>query len=145
MLEFQPVQQRGFHNTCDGEGRISGFEFRFAPPYYKGLWLTQCRFGNVTVDGETFDRDSLIFEYNGFEYSREELFDTKIYWQFREPLIVKVRKPGGLSLGYHDVSFQFGWVLNYNGAPEKEFDGSGLGNAGFMFGDHFDRRMLLAR
>ena len=145
MLEFQPMQQRGFHNTCDSEGNINGFEFRFAPPYYKGLWLTQCRFGNVTVDGEVFDRDTLIFEYDGLEYSREELFDTKIYWQFREPLIVKVRKPGGLPLGYRNVSFQFGWVLNYNGAPEKEYDGSGLGNAGFMFGDSFSRRMLLAR
>ena len=145
MLEFQPVQQRGFHNTCDAEGNIDGFEFDFATPYYKGLWLTQCRFGNVIVDGETFDRDELVFVYNGFDYSRQELFDKEIYWQFREPITVRVRKPGGLALGYHDVTFQFGWVLNYNGAPEKEYDGSGLGNAGFMFGTDFSRRMLLAR
>ena len=145
MLEFEPVQQRGFHNIFDAGGNPIGFEFRFAPPYYKGLWMTQCRFGNVTVDGETFDRDGLVFVYDGLEYTRNELFDTKIYWQFREPIIVRVCKDGGLSLGYHDVCFRFGWVLNYNGAPEKEFDGSGLGNAGFIFGDSFSRRMLLAR
>ena len=145
MLEFDPIQQRGFHNTCAPDGSVNGFEFRFAPPYYKGLWLTQCRFGDLTVDGEVFDRDSLIFAYDGIEYSREELFDTEIYWQFREPLIVKARKSGGLALGYHQVQFQFGWVLNYNGAPEREPDGSGLGNSGFIFGQSFERRMLLAR
>jgi len=145
MVEYSAIQQRGFHNTCDADGNIDGFEFRFVPPYYKGLWFTQCRFGDVTVDGEVFDRDSLIFEYDGLEYTREELFDVKIYWQFRAPLIVKVKKAGGLPLGYHDVNMKFGWVLNYNGEPEKEFDGSGLGNAGRMFGIGFERRMLLAR
>ena len=145
MVEYSAVQQRGFHNTFDSDGRIDGFEFRFVPPYYKGLWLTQCRFGNLTVDGEVFDRDDLIFEYNYLEYSRKELFDTNLYWQFRDPLIIRVKKEGGLALGYHDVTFQFGWVLNYNGELEKEADGSGLGNSGFMFGNDFSNRMLLAR
>ena len=145
MVEYSAIQQRGFHNTCDAKGNLDGFEFRFTPKYYKGLWFTQCRFGNVTVDGEVFDRDSLIFEYDGLEYTREELFDVKIYWQIRVPITVKVKKPGGLKLGYHDVSMDFGWVLNYNGEPEKEFDGSGLGNGGHMMGTENSRRMLLAR
>ncbi len=144
MVEFQSIQQRGFHNTYDADGAINGFEFRFVPKYYKGLWFTQCRFGNVTVDGEVFDRDDLIFEYNGLEYSRQEMFDLKLYWQFRTPLIFKIRKPGGLSIGYHDVALQFGWVLNYNGELEKEPDGSGLGNA-LHFGTDHERRMLLCR
>ena len=59
--------------------------------------------------------------------------------------MVKVKKPGGLPLGYHDVKMQFGWVLNYNGALEAEEDGSGLGNMGHMFGNEHERRMLLAR
>ena len=143
MVEFQSIQQRGFHNTYDADGNINGFEFRFVPVYYKGYWFTQCRFGNVVVDGEEFDRDTLIFEYDGLEYSREELFDLKKYWQFRDPLIIKIRKPGGLSIGYHDVSLQYGWVMNYNSAPEKEFDGSGLGNT--IFAKDHQRRMLLCR
>lgn len=143
MVEFQSIQQRGFHNTYDENGNIDGFEFRFVPVYYKGLWFTQCRFGNVIVDGEVFDRDSLIYEYDCLEYNRQEMFDLNIYWQFREPLIVKVKKPGGLSIGYHDVSMQFGWVLNYNNGLEKEYDGSGLGNS--MFSKENERRMLLCR
>lgn len=144
MVEYHSIQQRGFHNICDESGKIVGFEFRFVPKYYKGYWFTQCRFGNVTVDDEVFDRDTLIYEYDGLEYSREELFDLHKYWQFRTPIIIKVKKEGGLSIGYHNVQMEYGWVLNYNGAPEKEFDGNGLGNAQ-MFGTHHERRMLLCR
>ena len=145
MVELFTIQQRGFHNTYDEQGNITGFEFKFVPNYYKGYWFTQSRFGNLTVDGEVFDRDSLIFEYNGIEYSREELFDTKIYWQFRTPITIKARKPGGLSVGYHDVCYEYGWVLNYNGALEKEPDGSGLGNSTMMFNPKHERKMLLCR
>lgn len=145
MVEFQAIQQRGFHNTYDENGNIDGFEFRFVPNYYKGLWFTQCRFGNVTVDGEVFDRDNLIYEYDGFEYTRQEMFDLNIYWQFRTPIIVKAKKAGGLPIGYHNVQMQFGWVLNYNGALEKEADGSGLGNMSHMFGVDNERTMLLCR
>ncbi len=144
MVEFYSIQQRGVHNTYDKDGNITGFEFRFVPGYYKGLWFTQCRFGNVTVDGEVFDRDDLIFEYDCLEYNRQEMFDLNKYWQFRTPLIVRIRKPGGLERGYHDVKMQFGWVLNYNGALEAEPDGSGMGNMAHMFGVDNERRMLLA-
>lgn len=145
MVEYQSIQQRGFHNTYDENGSINGFEFRFVPNYYKGLWFTQCRFGNVTVDGETFDRDDLIYEYDGLEYTREEMFDLEKYWQFRTPLTVKVPKKDGLTIGYHQIQMQFGWVLNYNGALEQEADGSGLGNMAHMFGADHERRMLLCR
>ena len=73
------------------------------------------------------------------------MFDLNKYWQFRDPLIYRVKKKGGLSIGYHDVSLQFGWVLNYNGAPESEPDGSGLGNGQHMFGVDHQRKMLLCR
>ena len=64
MVENYAIQQRGFHNTFDADGNADGFEFRFVPGYYKGLWFTQCRFGDVWVDGERFDRDTLIYEYD---------------------------------------------------------------------------------
>ena len=145
MVEYQSIQQRGFHNTYDENGNISGFEFRFVPNYYKGLWFTQCRFGNVTVDGETFDRDDLIYEYDGLEYTREEMFDLEKYWQFRTPLTIRVPKKDGLAIGYHQIQLQFGWVLNYNGALEQEADGSGLGNMSHMFGTDHERNLLLFR
>lgn len=145
MVEYKSIQQRGFHNTYDNNDEVTGFEFNFVPKYYKGLWFTQCRFGNVKVDGEEFDRDTFLFEYDGMEYTREEMFSLEKYWQFRTPLTVKILKKGGLSIGYHDVYMDFGWVLNYNGALEAEQDGSGLGNMAHMFGTANERRMLLCR
>ena len=79
------------------------------------------------------------------DYTREEMFDLEKYWQFRTPLIVRVPKKDGLSIGYHTVEMEFGWVLNYNGALEKEPDGSGLGNMAHMFGTHNERKMLLCK
>ena len=145
MVEYQSIQQRGFHNTYDEDGNITGFEFKFVPNYYKGLWFTQCRFGNVKADGEEFDRDSLIYVHEGMDYTREEMFDLERYWQFRTPLVVKVPKKDGLSIGYHTIEMEFGWVLNYNGDLEKEPDGSGLGNMAHMFGTHNERKMLLCK
>jgi hypothetical protein len=45
----------------------------------------------------------------------------------------------------HEVAIEFGWVNNYNSEPEKEFDGSRLGNAGPMArgGPAPSRRLLL--
>ena len=37
MVEFQPIQQRGFHNTYDENGEIDGFEFKFVPIKDTGL------------------------------------------------------------------------------------------------------------
>jgi hypothetical protein len=145
MVEFQAIQQRGFHNYCDEEGNIAGFEFSFVPNYYKGLWFSQCRFGNVTVDGQVYDRDDIRYLYHGYEYTREDMFNLRMYWQFRDPLVVRVPVKGGLPIGYRQVEMEFGWVLNYNGALEKEQDGSGLGNMAHMFGTHNERRMLLCR
>lgn len=145
MVEYHSIQQRGFHNIYGENGEIIGFEFGFVPNYYKGLWFTQCRFGNVTVDGTVYDRDKLVYEYDHMEYTREEFFDLNKYWQFRTPLTVKVYCEGGLDIGYHEVGMDFGWVLNYNGALEKEYDGSGLGNSGPLFGNKNERKMLLCR
>ena len=45
MVEFQTLQQRGFHNTYDENGNIDGFEFRFVPKYYKGYCLPNAGLG----------------------------------------------------------------------------------------------------
>jgi len=146
MVEPYKIQLRGFHNTYDEAGNIVGFEFCVRSKYYKGLWLSQIRFGDAVVDGVTYDRDSLIWNFNGTDYTRQELFDVDdVYWQLNDTAVVKIKKPGGLEKGYHDVFVSFGWVANYNGAKEKEFDGSGLGNAGHSVPERDTRRMLLAR
>ncbi len=144
MVDKDRIQMRGFHNLKDKDGKIWGFQFGFRDGYYKGLWLSQMRMGNATVDGVVYPRETLIFNIQGIDYTREEMFDRMDqYWPVNEPLYVKVPKPGGLTQGYHDIAFEFGWVNNYNSALEKEFDGSGLGNAGGMGGGTPKPRRLL--
>ena len=122
---------RGFHNIKDSNGQIWGFQFRFHTMYYKGLWLSQVRTGNIIVDGKKYDKNSVIWNIQGIDYTREEMFDRgDQYWQVNQPATVKVPLKGGLEVGYHEISAEFGWVNNYNRELEKEFDGSGLGNAG---------------
>lgn len=154
MLERSRIQQRGFHNIYNEDGTIWGFQFKMCTLYYKGLWLSQIRVGDCYVDGVKYDRDEIIWEIRGIPYTRQEMFDIMdVYWQRAEPVVIKVKCPGGLSVGYHDVEQEFGWVSNYNNELEKEYDGSGLGNAGPYRriggggnAEHANmRRMLLAR
>ncbi len=145
MVEKERIQLRGFHNTYGADGRPDGFEFCVRTGYYKGLWLSQFRTGPVTVDGEVFAKDQLVWNFGTIDYTADEMYDADVYWQVNTVATVRIRKAGGLSQGYHDVGIQFGWVCNYNSEPEKEFDGSGLGNAAVMFGGGAQRRMLLVR
>lgn len=147
MVEKERIQLRGFHNTFDENGKADGFEFCLRTGYYKGIWLSQFRVGDVIVDGEVFPKNTIVWNFYGYDYTPDELYDRMdIYWQVNDLTTVKVKKPGGLTQGYHDVDVKLGWVCNYNSEPEKEFDGSGLGNAAGMFGGATNmRRMLLAR
>jgi hypothetical protein len=147
MVEKERIQLRGFHNTYDENGNADGFEFCLRTAYYKGLWLSQFRVGDVIVDGEVFPKNTIIWNFYGIDYMPEEMYDRMdIYWQMNDLATVKVKKKGGLPQGYHDVDVKLGWVCNYNSETEKEYDGSGLGNSAGMFGGAANqRRMLLAR
>lgn len=146
MVESERIQLRGFHNTYDANGNADGFEFCVRTRYYKGLWLSQFRTGDVTVDGVVYPKNTLVWNFYGIDYTADELYDRMdIYWQVNDLATIKVKKPGGLAKGYHDVDVKFGWVCNYNSEPEKEYDGSGLGNSLAMFGSDSQRKLLLAR
>ena len=148
MVENNKIQLRGFHNTYDENGDADGFEFAYRTMYYKGLWLSQFRVGDVTVDGVVYPKSDLIYNIYGIDYTAEEMYDREdIYWQVNDIATIKIKKPGGLKKGYHEISVKAGWVLNYGPDQEKEADGSGLGNAGFM-AEMFSReprKLLLAR
>lgn len=118
MLENCVIQTRGFHNLLDEDGNIIGFQFCMRTNYYKGLWLSQLRIGNVTVDGEVFSRNQQIWEINGINYTPDEMLeigDTEQsnYFQVTDVATIKIMKKGGLSQGYHNVSLKFGWICNY--------------------------------
>jgi len=114
MLEDHAIQTRGFHNTVDEKGNVTGFQFRMRTKYYRVLWLSQFRPGDVIVDGVTYPRDEIVWELYGVDYTPAELRKRgDVAWQVTDAAIVKVKKPGGLSQGYHEVNVKYGWICNY--------------------------------
>ena len=131
MLDRNNIQQIGFHNLIDEDGKVWGFQFAVATHMYRGMWLSMFRTGKVTVDGVVYPKESLIWSIHGIDYTAEEMYELdETYWQVNVPAYVKVPKPGGLEVGYHEVEIEMGWINSYGMSQEKELDGSGLGNAG---------------
>lgn len=121
MYEDYTIQQRGFHNTVDRNGNIDGFQFRMRTRYYKGLWLSQFRPGPAVVDGVEYPREALTWIINGVEYSADEMLrEGYTYWQVDDCATVKIKKSGGLSSGYHEVSIKFGWICNYSDQSRED-------------------------
>ncbi len=113
MLERDVIQVRGFRNT-ETDGKVDGFQFKVRTLYYRGAWLSLYRFGNVVVDGEVFTPDQQSWEFNGIEYTVDQLLkEGNVQWDTAKAATVKLKKEGGLPSGYHDVSVEFSQTMSY--------------------------------
>jgi len=136
MLEFPAIQSRGFRNTKDGR-RTTGFQVPVRLMGYRGMWLSQLRPATVTVDGEKFEYEQITWVIDGESYAQADLKDyPDVHWSSLEPAIFRVRKPGGLELGIHDVEVQFAYSTSY--LPPRM-------DLGFGEREPHRRRMVLAR
>jgi hypothetical protein len=144
MLENNHIQTRGFHNMVDEKGVVMGFQFCMRTMYYKGLWLSQLRVGNVYIDDEVFPRDRQIWEINGTDYTPDQMLeigdnDEAAYFQVTDVATIKVKKAGGVSQGYHMVALEFGWTCNY--IPPMVYSNRELGVS--FTGDYRREKRLL--
>lgn len=146
MLEREEIQYRGFRNIYDENGSAAGFEFCLRSPYYRGLWLSQIRPGRVIVDGEEFLVDSGLVTWiiRGKEYTPAEMAEeNNEMWPINEAAVIRVKKPGGLGQGFHDVAVRWGWSSSYM-PPEMEiFDDSKEGFAMMRASNTSKRRLLM--
>jgi hypothetical protein len=93
MLENHVIQTRGFHNTVDEKGNTVGFQFCMRTKYYRVLWLSQFRPGDVVVDGVTYPREEIVWEINGVDYTPDEMLKLgDVAWQVTDAAAVKVKK-----------------------------------------------------
>ena len=60
MLEKDMIQSHGFRNVVAG-GEVTGFQLRIRIPYYRGIWASLLEGADVTVDGEEFSRDGILW------------------------------------------------------------------------------------
>lgn len=113
MLEKDSIQSRGFRNVVEN-GQITGFQVAVRSLYYRDLWLSQIRPATVTADGETFSGSQITWTINGIVYEQAELAKHgNDNWELLKPAILTVRKPGGLTQGYHDIEVSFGFSSSY--------------------------------
>ncbi len=112
-MEKQVIQSVGFRNTVEN-GEAVGFQFKIRLPYYRGVFLSQLRPGTLTVDGETYTKEQIIWHIRGEDYTVDEMaVDFKTHWNPTETAVLKVKKPGGLKQGYHDLKYGFCFTSSY--------------------------------
>ena len=103
MLDRDIIQGRGFRNVVDGE-RITGFQFQLRNPNYRGTSASLLDGIDVTVDGEKIPDHLPVWTLQGRTFSLDELrSSTDARWQLDETATITVPKPGGLSVGVHDI------------------------------------------
>ncbi len=144
-MEKQVIQSVGFRNIVEN-GEVVGFQFKIRLPYYRGVFLSQLRPGTLFVDGERFEREDIVWNINGEDYTMDDMaVDFKTHWNPTKTAVLKVKKAGGLSQGYHDLKYGFCFTSSYMPPiiqsmldPDKE-------SFVFMpeFGHHVNERRLL--
>lgn len=144
-MERQVIQSVGFRNTVE-DGKVTGFQFKVRLPYYRGIFLSQLRPGTLTVDGETFSKDEVIWNFNGEDFTWEEMTTNyKIHWAVTKPATLKVKKEGGLAQGYHDLTYGFCFTSSYMPPIIQDHLDPDQESMVFMpeFGHHVNSRRLL--
>ena len=145
-MEREVIQSVGFRNIKK-DNEVTGFQLKIRLPYYRGIFLSQIRPGTLIVDGERFEKEDIIWNIKGEDYSYEEMKGEwrNVHWDVTCPAVLKVKKPGGLAQGYHDITYGFCFTSSYmppimqsNLDPDQE--------PPFImpeFGHHINKRRLL--
>jgi len=117
MLEEQLIQAAGFRNVGPDDAP-TGFQLRVRSPYYRGLWGNLIEKPTVTVDGEEFGGDDIVWTLPTGEYTFDELQRSPdARWPMDAPALLTVPKPGGLTRGIHDVTLELRLRMSY--IPEE--------------------------
>ena len=112
-MEKQVIQSTGFRNIKEN-GKVVGFQLKIRLPYYRGVFLSQIKPGNLVIDGETYTKDQVLWRVNGEDYTAEEMrADWKNHWHPMELATLIVKKEGGLSQGYHDIEYGYCCTHSY--------------------------------
>ena len=72
-MEKQVIQSVGFRNIKDENGNVTGFQFKVRLPYYRGIFLSQIRPGTLFIDGEKIEKEDIIWNIKGEDFTNEEM------------------------------------------------------------------------
>ena len=113
------ILQLGFKNVKQGN-QITGFQVPLVNSYYRGTYVSLTEGFDVTVDGETFPRDKVTCNFGSTTLKQDQLEGSKERWQYLEPVILTVSKPGGLKPGLHDINISYEEMVNLIGEEDAE-------------------------
>lgn len=145
MLEKKVIQSIGFHNTVVND-EVNGFQFRIRLPYYRGIYLSQIRPGTLYVDDQKFTNDQILWEINGKSYTKQDLsVDRFEHWVPTEAATLKVPLIGGLSQGFHELTYGFCFTSSYMPPNMQKLLNPDAELPFFMpeFGKHVNKRKLI--
>lgn len=144
-MEKQVIQSVGFRNIKEND-EIVGFQLKIRLPYYRGVFLSQLKLGNLIVDGEVFTADRILWRINGEDFTAKEMRkDRHRHWHPSELATLIVKKPGGLKQGYHDLEYGFCCTHSYMPPMMEELSDPTREEVIFMpeFGHNLHKRRLL--
>lgn len=114
MLESDQIQLRGFMNLFEKGKEATGFQAAIRSTYYRVVYLSQLRPATVKVDGEIFKGDQITWTIGEKNYTQTELANySDVHWPITERSYLKVKKPGGLTLGMHEVEVAYSYTSSY--------------------------------
>ncbi len=112
-MDKEVIQSVGFRNTVK-DGKTTGFQLRVRLPYYRGVFLSQIRPGTLIVDGVRYEKEDICWKIKDEVYTYEQLkADRTTQWDVTEPATLLVRQEGGLSQGFHDITYGFCFTSSY--------------------------------
>lgn len=148
MLELDLIQTRGFHNIYE-DGKITGFQFCVRLTYYRGIFLSQLRPQKVVVDGEVFEKEQVVWNVNGVDYTCADMEKKgDVHWNPLDVAVLKIKKEGGLAEGYHEITTGYKYSSSYMPPKLQESIDDEEVNPflEMMFGQlHSKRKLLLVR
>ena len=113
MLEKGMIQSAGFKNVSKGTA-VTGFQLRIRTSYYRGIWASLLEGADISVDGEAFPKENILWTLGERTFTLSELgAATDVRWPFDEAAILTVPKPGGLEVGMHDVRMKLAFRASY--------------------------------
>lgn len=86
-------------------GELSGYELQTLITYYRGIPMSMIEYVHVTVDGKQEDDEAIIISIDGHDWFtlKEAETVTSYKWEYGEPLYIRVKRPGGLEKGVHQI------------------------------------------
>jgi hypothetical protein len=115
MFENYMLLTRGFQNVRQNN-QVIGFQILVKIAYYRGVFLPLIGDFQVAVDGEKFGVDKMRITVGRQTYTFDETARAEdVRWEFGQPLIITILKPGGLRPGVHEVYFLQNIKPSYTG------------------------------